>query len=110
MSYPILCEPVYPPLSSSYNLRVVNRRFISHLLFESIENKKFITLILTHGPNYWAYKSSSYRLMYECKSSQECIKEAKKIDNFLQSGYNIALVIEGDFIRKIVYLENQSLW
>lgn len=105
MSVSIFCEEVYPPLSSSFTLRIVNRRFISYVLFETIENKKYITIILTHGPNYWAFKSHSYRLFYECENSKNCLEEAIKIDKFLQTGYNIAFVIEGDFIKKMIFLE-----
>ena len=94
----------YPPLSSTYQIRITNRRFISHLVFENIHNQFFLTIILTHGPNYHAYKSSSYRLYYECSNPKKCLEEAKKIDEFLQSGYNIAFVINGDYIQKIIYL------
>jgi hypothetical protein len=100
---PLFSAP-YPPISSTYQLRIVNRRFISHLVFENINNKMFLTIILTHGPYYHAYKATSYRLFYECSTANNCLKEAKKIDEFLQTGYNIAFVIEGDFIKKIIYL------
>lgn len=101
----LLSKEVYPPLFSTYHLRIINRRFLSHIVFEVIENKKYLTLILTHGPNYWAYKSTSYRLYYECETSSKCLQESEKLDQFLQSGYNLGLYIEGDFIKKIIYLE-----
>ncbi len=98
----------YPPLSSTYNLRIVNRRFVSYIVFENINNKLFLTILLTHGPNYLAFKSNLYRLYYECKDPENCLKEAKKLNSFLQTGYNIAFVIEGDFIKKIIYLEPEN--
>ncbi|GIX41251.1 MAG: hypothetical protein KatS3mg129_0984 [Leptospiraceae bacterium] len=105
---PLYSAP-YPPVSSTYQLRIVNRRFISHLVFENIQNRLFLTIILTHGPNYHAYKSNSYRLYYECFTTENCLRQAKEIDNFLKTGYNIAFVIDGDFIKKIIFLtENNS--
>jgi hypothetical protein len=98
----------YPPVSSTYQLRITNRRFISHLLFENINNQFFLTIILTHGPNYHAYKSTSYRLYYECSNPKKCLEEAIKIDEFLKTGYNIAFVINGDYIEKIIYLKEKN--
>ncbi len=98
----------YPPISSTYHLRITNRRFISHLVFENIHNHFFLIIILTHGPNYHAYKSTSYRLYYECSNPKECLEEAKKINEFLRTGYNIAFVINGDYIQEIIYLPEKK--
>lgn len=98
----------YPPISSTYNLRIVNRRFISYILFEKIEHNLFLTIILTHGPNYHAFKSTSYRIYYLCENVEVCYLEAKKIDQFLQTGYNIGFVMEGDYVKKIIYLNPEE--
>ncbi len=105
----VFSKEIYPPIVSTYHLRIVNRRFVSHIVFESIENKKYLTIILTHGPNYWAYKSNSYRLFYECETSKQCIDKAKQLDQFLQNGYNIAFYIKGDQIQKIIFLDPTKL-
>ncbi len=98
----------YPPISSTYNLRIVNRRFISHILFEKIENKLYLTIILTHGPNYHAFKSTSYRIYYLCKNIEDCLREAIKLDEFLKTGYNIGFVLDGDYVNKILYLSPEE--
>ncbi len=94
----------YPPISSTYDLRIVNRRFLSHILFEKIEDKLYLSIILTHGPNYHAFKSTSYRIYFLCQNVEDCLNEAIKLDEFLKTGYNIGFILDGDYIKKILYL------
>ncbi len=100
---PLFSSP-YPHLYSDYYIRIVNRRYISYLLFEDIESKLYITFILSHGPNYHAFKSTPYRLYFECFNKKSCLQIMKEIDNFLQTGYNLILYINGDFIKKIEFV------
>ncbi|MCS7204279.1 MAG: hypothetical protein NZ853_01120 [Leptospiraceae bacterium] len=102
LAFPLLAEEVFPPLSSSYHLRIVNRKYVSYILFENIENVYVLTIILTHGPNYHAFKSDSYRLYYKCGDTATCLAKAKELDEILSSGYNIGFVISGDWIEKII--------
>lgn len=95
----------YPPLSSSRDLRVINRRFVSTIVFENTDGNNYLTLILTHGPAYWAFKSTPHALHRACPSPAACLVEARRIDTHLRSGWNLALRLDGSWIREIIYLE-----
>lgn len=100
---PILSQP-YPPVSSSYELRIVNRQFVSHIVFEQVEAERYLTLIMTNGPVYHAWHSTSYSLQFLCQSAKQCFAEAKHIDQHLKSGWNLGLKLNGSLIEEILYL------
>lgn len=99
-----IAEAPYPPLTSSRELRVLGRRFVSQILFENTDGRNFLTLIVSHGPAYWAFKSSPHALHLACPSPADCLAEARRLDAHLRSGWNIGLALEGSWIREIVYL------
>ncbi len=93
----------YPSVNSSRSVRITNRRYISHISYQQINGNNFITFILTH-PLYNAYKANSHQLYYECESYSECADFMIKINNFLISGYNLRLVLNGTTITNIDFL------
>lgn len=101
----LLAESPYPPLTSSREFRVLNRRFVSQIRFENTDGQNFLTLVVTHGPAYWAFKSSPHALHLACPSPAGCLAEARRLDTHLRSGWNIGLALEGSWIREIVYLD-----
>lgn len=99
----LIGKPAYPPVSSTFDLMIVNRRFVSHIAFENTDGRNYLTLIVTHGPAYHAFHATSHPLHYNCV--RHCYEEAKKLNRHLQSGWNIGLVLNGSTIEEIVYLE-----
>ncbi len=95
----------YPPVSSSFDLLIVNRRFVSHIVFENTDGQNYLTLILTHGPAYHAFHATPHPLHFPCSSPGHCYREAKKLDQHLRSGWNIGLSLSGSTIQEIVYLK-----
>jgi hypothetical protein len=104
----LFSEPVYPPVSSTFDLIIVNRRFVSHIAFENTDGRNYLTLILTHGPAYHAFHATSHPLHYDCVSARHCYEEAVKLDRHLQSGWNIALALNGSKIEEIIYLDGRQ--
>lgn len=101
----LIGEPAYPPVSSTFDLMIVNRRFVSHIAFENTDGRNYLTLIVTHGPAYHAFHATSHPLHYDCATPRHCYEEAKKLNRHLQSGWNIGLALNGSTIEEIVYLE-----
>lgn len=92
----------FPAEQSSYTLRVTNRRYISHILYELRGERHFITLTMTH-PRHWAFHARSHALYYPCRSLPACMKELRKLDTFLKTGSNLSLKLNGSQIREIIY-------
>jgi len=90
-------------IKSSYTLRVTNRKYISHILYEYRRTRHYITLITTHGPSYHAFYSRSHALYYQCGSPKHCLYEIKKLDDYLKKGYNIGLRLHGSKVIEIIY-------
>lgn len=86
------------------NWRITNRKYISNILYEKIEDRHFITLILVH-PRYHAYKADSHFLHYPCNNTKHCLQTMKKLDEFLYTGYNVGFELNGTMIEKIHYLK-----
>ncbi|WP_143464849.1 hypothetical protein [Leptonema illini] len=101
----LIGEPAYPPVSSTFDLMIVNRRFVSHIAFENTDGRNYLTLIVTHAPAYHAFHATSHPLHYDCATPRHCYEEAKKLNRHLQSGWNIGLALNGSTIEEIVYLE-----
>lgn len=99
----ILPQP-YPPVSSTYELRIVNRQFVSHVVFEQVETEHYLTFILTNGPVYQAWHSTSYPAQFRCSSAKQCLTEAKKINQHLKSGWNLGLRLNGSIIEEVIFL------
>ncbi|MBU42564.1 MAG: hypothetical protein CMN76_05045 [Spirochaetaceae bacterium] len=94
----------YPPGLSEFDLRITNRRFVSHIVFEVIESRNAITLILSHGPNYNAYKAVPHSVHFFCGSGTQCLQLSRRIDRHLRSGYNLGINLQGSRIRRLEFL------
>ena len=92
-----------PHVRNSMNLRIVHRRVVSHLVHEVRGNVPVVTLILTHGPNYWAFKSNSHALYAPCGAPDNCVRLMKKIDAHLRKGATLGLSLDGSFVRRIIF-------
>ena len=90
----------YPHVESRVDFRVTNRKLISHILIELRNNIQYITIISSH-PSPWNMYDKSHPLFYKCR--EDCLKEIKKLDLFLDSGYNIGLKLNGSYIQEIIY-------
>lgn len=104
----LIGEPLYPPISSTLELIIINRRFVSHIAFENTDGRNYLTLIVTHGPAYHAFHATSYPLHYDCATPRRCYEEAKKLNRHIQAGWNIGLTVNGSTIKEIVYLEGMQ--
>ena len=96
------------PIRSTFNLRITHRRFISHILFETKETGLTLTILMTNGPPYHAFKSKPYALSYTCENRKQCLGHARKLDAHLRSGQIVVLRIQGSKITKIDYLNAGS--
>jgi len=97
----IQSEP-YPHVQSKSDYRVINRRHISHILYEKRGEKESITFLTTH-PAPWNFHADSHPLYYYCK--ENCLSEMKKIDSYLRSGHNLGLKLLGSEILAIRYFQ-----
>ena len=104
MPFPGLRAAPYPPVLSEFDLRITNRRFVSHILFEVIGNRKAITLLLSHGPNYNAYKDVPHSIHFFCGATAQCLQLSRRIDRHLRSGYNLGLHLQGSRITRLEFL------
>ncbi len=96
-------EP-YPHPESALDYRVTNRRYVSHIVYETKDLRHFVTVIMTH-PGVWAYRANSHALHYECNNAKSCLDLMRKLDDFLQSGWNIGFRLHGSEIKEIIFLE-----
>lgn len=96
-----------PAVRSSFTFRVVHRRYVSHLLTEARGRRLFVTVILTHGPNYWAHKSRSHPLHAACPNSDACLALLKRLDHHLRTGAALGLRLGGSHIHEIIYYQPQ---
>ncbi len=95
---------IYPHPESSLDFRVTNRRYISHIAYESNEFGNFVTIITTH-PGVWAFRANSHALHYACETPQECMRVIRKLNDFLLTGWNIGLRLNGSQIKEIIFLK-----
>ena len=96
-------EAVYPHPESSLEYRITNRRYVSHITHELREERHYVTILMTH-PGVWAFHSTPYAVHYECGSARDCLLLLRKLDDFLQSGWNIGLRLNGSEIKEIIFL------
>lgn len=101
----VLAENPYPHIHSSYTERVTNRRFIRHIMFEYSESGNMITILATHGPNYHAFHSDLHPLKHPCGAPNQCMETIRELNEFLNTGYNIRLHLQGSTITAIEYLD-----
>ena len=94
-----------PHVQSGFFYRVINRKFVSHILYELKGDKHCLVLVTTHGPSYWAVHSRSHPLYYECGSPARCLREIAKVDKYLKSGENMRLKLKGSWIQEIRFLK-----
>ncbi|MCR9143611.1 MAG: hypothetical protein NXI24_15290 [bacterium] len=97
-------EGVYPHPESSLEYRITNRRYISHIAYESNEEGHFVTILTTH-PGVWAFHANSHALHYACEGPRECLRVIRKLNDFLQTGWNIGLRLNGSKIKEIIFFE-----
>ena len=90
-------------MRSSLSLQIVHRRYVSHIVHELKGGTGVVTLLLTHGPNYWAFKSGSHPLHAICGAPDNCVRLMKKIDAHLRSGHTLGLSLDGSFVRRIIF-------
>ncbi|MCB1139749.1 MAG: hypothetical protein KDK23_13375 [Leptospiraceae bacterium] len=101
--FPLESTP-YPPALSEFDLRITNRRFVSHILFEVVQNRNAITLLLSHGPNYNAFHDKPHALHFFCGQASQCLEMSRRIDVHLRSGYNLGLKLKGSRIVRLEFL------
>lgn len=92
-----------PPLRSGFNHRILNRRFVSYILFEVRYGRPCVTILAVHGPNYQAFHAPSAPLHSPCRNRVDCLKKMEKLDRHLRKGLNLGLILEGSWIKKIIY-------
>ncbi len=102
-------DSVYPHVESGIETRITNRRYVSHIVYEVRDGDEvakygphFVTILTTH-PGVWAFHATSHALHHPCGSRARCLKVLRKLDDFLRTGWNIGLRVEGSIVREIVY-------
>ena len=82
---------------ASYTYRLVNRKHISHILYESSKKEHFITLLARHRGGH-AWYAKSHALYYPCPGPRQCMQSLLKLDRFLRTGQNMELSLKGSEI------------
>ena len=100
---PVSLVAEYPAVGSSFDYRVTNRRYVSHIVSEEIEGRLFVTIIMTH-PGVWAFHSDSHAVHYFCGAPAACLQELERLDAHLNSGWNLGLKMQGSVVTRIDYL------
>jgi len=95
--------PSAPHVQSSYTFRVTNRKYINHILHELRGGKNYVTILTTHGPSYNAFRSDTHALYYPCKKYSHCIKTIKILNDYLNTGENLGLKLNGSVIEEVIY-------
>lgn len=95
----------YPRRGSSLQFRITNRRYVNRIVFEAVDNQQYVTLLLAHPPSHWAFKSQLHALRHPCAPRAECLRIMRRLDQFLQTGWNIGLRLNGSEIVEIRYYE-----
>ncbi len=93
----------HPHVRSSFDLVLVHRRYVSHIVHEVRGGTPVVTLILTHGPNYWAFHARSHALHAPCAASGDCLQLMKRIDSHLRAGSTLGLSLDGSFVKRILF-------
>lgn len=96
-----------PHVKSSWTLRVVNRRYVSHILHERRARKNYVTLLVTHGPNYHAFHSRLHALYKHCGSYRTCFLLLRRLDRHLRAGHNLGLEVHGSQVRRILFYKKK---
>ena len=99
---------VYPHVESSFEFRITNRRYVSHIACEYDDTGSFVTIVTTH-PGVWAFHATSHAQHYRCADPAECVRTLRKLNDFLQSGWNIGLRLNGSQIQEIIFFERRGL-
>ncbi|MCB1323820.1 MAG: hypothetical protein H7A21_12350 [Spirochaetales bacterium] len=100
---PYSVQAEYPSVGSSFDYRVTNRRYVSHVVSEQIDGRLFVTIIMTH-PGVWAFHSDSHAVHYHCGAPAACLQELERLDAHLNSGWNLGLKMQGSLVTRIDYL------
>ncbi|MBX7058688.1 MAG: hypothetical protein K1X75_11540 [Leptospirales bacterium] len=93
---------VYPRPGASFETRVLNRRQVSHILIENEDGHSYLTMLVVHA-RYWAYHAMPHALRYPCRDASECLRELKRLDAFLKTGWNLGLRLDGSLILELIY-------
>ena len=88
--------------SGSLDKRILNRKNISHIVLNTSGKGYLVTLLVSDRFPY-NYKSHSYPLHYSVSNEREAIAISEKLDNYLDSGKNLIIYLNGSMIKKIRY-------
>jgi hypothetical protein len=104
----ILAEPAANSSGTTFReLRITNRRWISHMAYERCAPNHCVTLIAVH-PGPWAWRADSHALKYVCPGPAECMNVMRRLDEHLASGENVSLIVDGSSIREIRLLNREQ--
>lgn len=92
----------YPRTGSTFTLRVLNRRQIRNILIESDETGAYLSILAVH-PRHWAFYAMPHALRHPCGDHRRCLNELRRLDQFLRSGWNLGLRLNGSVIEELIY-------
>lgn len=95
----ISSEPVNPWLFR-ITARQINRKDISHLVLEKKEGHFRVTLLASERRPY-SYKSGNFPFFIRVSQADEALELSQKISQFLESGENLVVSLNGSEIVEI---------
>ncbi|PJZ68970.1 hypothetical protein CH373_07950 [Leptospira perolatii] len=86
--------------------RIINRKHVSQIVLETRPNEFRVTLLLNERFPY-NYKSKSFPYFIRVKTAKEGLELAEKLDQYLESGWNLKIRANGSEI--IQYIMNEKI-
>ena len=94
----------YNPWDLKITERIVNRKQVSNIILETRTDHYRITLLVCDRFPY-NYKSKSYPLFLKMTNEKTALREAQKLDKYLDKGFDITLHLKGSEILSFTYHE-----
>ncbi len=90
------------PWNLSISERIINRKNVSHIIIDPRENEYRLVLLVSDRFPY-NYKQVSFPFYFRLRNEQESIMLMKKISDYLETGQNITIHLEGSVITKVIF-------
>lgn len=91
------------PISGLF-YRILHRKNVSHIVVESRPTHYRVTMLVSDRFPY-NYKSRTYPLFIKTLDEKEAIKIATELDEYLQTGYELKIWLNGSRIMSYKFLK-----
>ncbi|MCP5497672.1 MAG: hypothetical protein H7A23_24225 [Leptospiraceae bacterium] len=92
------------PISGLF-YRILHRKNISHIVIETRPDHYRVTFLVSDRFPY-NYKSKSYPLFIKTLSEKDAYQVAKELDEFLQTGYELKIWLNGSQIMNYQFIKS----